>query len=384
MASSKTAAATFLGLGLAIWQLAAGAAEPTLAVVKLSAAQQRAAGIATASVEKAANGAQPSGPGGLQLQGRVTLPGTAIAVVQANVAGQIEQLYVNPGEQVRVGTPLASLYSAELLDLQRAYLEAAGADAVATARLRRDEALFADGIIAALRLQETRAAAQAASAALQQQRQLLLLAGMGEGAVAALRDASAMSPRLTLTARTSGVVLEQGVVAGGRVQTGDLLFRIASGDRFLIDLQATRADAARLQVGDAVSVAGCAAAGKVTSVGTQLDPQSQTVLVRATLAATAGCVRANEYVRLSVLPAGMAGALLSVPASAVVRYGARDYVFVAEAAGFRPQPVTVMQAHGERSWVQAPGLAAGARVVSAGTSALKGSLQGLGAAAGGQ
>lgn len=357
----------------------AGAADGATAV-KLTPVQQQAAGLRTDAVRAldSAELARATPSGGIELQGRAIVPSGGVSAVIASVNGQLEELYVGPGQTVRAGAPLGRLYSGELLTLQGDYLSARAQNDVQGARLARDEGLFKDGIVAQSRLLETRAAALAAAAALQEHRQLLVQAGMGSAAIAALTDASHMSPRITLSARAAGTVLDQPPAAGSRVQSGDTLFRLGSGHALALQLQATRADAARLRAGDRVGVEGCAVGGRIQTIGSQLESGSQTVPVRAVLDGTDACLHANQYVRVSATPAGDANAAVSVASSAILRLGSVDHVFVDTGGSYRALPVTVVQAQGERTWVRAKGLQPGAKVVSRGVAALKGQLQGLG------
>jgi len=376
------------GSWLAIYTMAIGACV-TVAVaadsapIRLTAEQLRAAGISIDPVTAIAHspGAAPAAAGsGILLHGQVVVPNDSIEVVLANVAGQLESVAVNPGQPVRAGQVLGRVYSAELLTLQRDYLQARGQLELATARSSRDASLFKDGIVSAGRLQESQAAEVAAAASFEQARQMLRIAGMSSNAISRLTTAAAISPHLTLTARAAGVLLEQSAPVGQRLQGGDTVFRLAAGSRLNLELQVARADALRLRIGDLVSAAGCATSGHITSIGAQLSPVNQTVNVRAQFSDGNGCLRPNEYLQVTATPSSGAEGLLSVAAAAVTRVGAKDYVFVSGDGGFRPVAVTVVQQVGDRIWVRSE-LSAGQSVARSGVAALKGTWQGLGAAA---
>lgn len=381
MTRSDWFTAIFCTVGLL--QAAAAADSTDLPAVRLTEAQQQAAGLRTDAVRAIDTAELLRSPptSGIQLQGRVVVPNGAISVVLSSVNGQLEALHVSPGQAVRPGAPLARLYSADLLVLQRDYLNAAAQAAVQAARLSRDEGLFKDGIIAASRMMDTRAAEVEAATALQEHRQLLLQAGMSGASIAALKSATQMSPRITIVARSAGTVLEQGVAVGGRVQSGDTLFRIGATGGLALELQAMHADAVRLQIGDPIAVEGCAATGRITAIGSQVDPVTQMVLVRAQVIGTDRCLRNNEYVRASATPTREGGGAVSVATAAISRIGKQEMVFVRSPDGFQPRAVTVIQSQGERSWVRAANLPAGTLVVTQGIAALKGHLQGLGASA---
>jgi multidrug efflux pump subunit AcrA (membrane-fusion protein) len=361
-------------------QVVVAAAAP----MRLDARQLKAAAIETDRVTEIAapaGGGTASLAGGIQLQGQVVVPNESVEVVLATVAGQLESVAVNIGQAVRAGQALGRIYSAEMLTLQRDYLHARSQAELRKARLARDQALLADGIVSAGRLQETEAAAAEAAATYQQARQLLRLAGMSSGAISQLVSADDITPHLTLVTRSAGVLLEQAATVGQRLQPGDTVFRLSAGQQLNLELQAARADALRLRVGDLVRISGCDIDGRLSAIGAQLNALNQTVSLRAQFPRGGGCLRPNEYVQVIVTPSAGAAGLLSVAAAAITRVGGRDYVFVQEEGGFRPVAVTVFQQVGDRSWVRSE-LRAGQAVVRTGVAALKGSWQGLGAATG--
>jgi len=148
-----TVTAAFLAGNLAC------AAEPML----LQPAQIKALGIETAVVGE-------GGPGKTgTLPGRVLVPNEQMRVVAAPVGGMVEMLAVAPGATVKRGQVVAHLASPQALELQRDALQSGSQAALLQQSLKRDEQLFAEGLIAESRLQATRAtAAQAAKDASQE------------------------------------------------------------------------------------------------------------------------------------------------------------------------------------------------------------------------
>ena len=357
------------------------AAGADLPLIRLSEAQQRSANLSTEAVRRpGADDLAVIKGGGMQLNGQVTVPNRSVEVVMSTMSGQLAEVLVEVGQKVMSGQALGRMYSADFLTLQRDYLQAVGASEVAANRAERDDLLLSDGIISASRAQESHAARQAAAATLQQQRQMLRLAGMATGAISALKSAEAISPYLLLHARTGGVVLEQPLAAGQHVDAGQPVFKLAAGTTLWLDLQATRDQAAEIRIGDRVSVADCDGQARVISIGAQLHAGSQTVAVRAQLPDAMGCVRPNEYVQVYVSPADPMPDALSVPTSGLTRYAGQTYVFERQADGFRPVAVQVLRQLGDHTWVRGA-LNAGSQVASRGVAALKGTWQGLGAAA---
>jgi multidrug efflux pump subunit AcrA (membrane-fusion protein) len=360
------------------WSTASGASGSPAGLIRLDVQQQQLAGIRVHPVGTAQAAESPAGEGssGLRLSGQAVVPDSGMEVVLASADGQVQAVLVTPGQSVSAGQPLARLYSPGAVGLQRAWLQARSRAEVAASTARRAEDLHAAGIIAESRLQQARADLAEAEASRAEQRQLLRIAGMGDAAIDGLRSAEGISPVLTIVARANGTVLEQLQGAGQAVAAGTALLRVASGRDLWIELRAARAQSAELKVGDAVNVPGCPARARLVAVGGGLDAGSQTVGVRALLPGGRSCLQPGQYLEATVLARPAAG-LVSVPQSALVSAGGVDYVFVREAAGFRPLAVHVVQKRGQLAWL-AQGPPAGAQVASAGLTSLKGAWQGFG------
>ncbi|HJV02561.1 MAG TPA: efflux RND transporter periplasmic adaptor subunit [Burkholderiaceae bacterium] len=344
-------------------------------IIKLDAAQQRRAGVQT--VAAAAPGAE-GGAGGQQLSGTVVAAPEGTAVLSSIVGGVVQQVHVSPLQEVRANTAVVTLFSQQLVEWQRDYLQLATQATLARRKLERDEALFADGVIARSRLEESRAAAMQASVMASERRQALRAAGMGQAQLARLLEKQAMSPALTLTAGAAGTLLELPLAPGQRVEAGVPLARIARSGALWLELQATPQLASQLRVGDAVQVAGCGAA-RVQAMSPQLNAGNQSVLVRARVERADGCLKLNQYVQATVAAKPAGGVLL--PSSALVRRGAASYVFVQRSAGFAAVPVTTTPAGADTMWAQGA-LPAGSQVAVRGVAAIKGAWLGLGAEGG--
>ena len=372
-------ASSLLSLALAGHSLSVSAAEE--AVLKLTAQQRQTAGVVIEEV-RTAEQLNSTAQQGQLLPGRVVIPNERRDVILAGVSGRIESLLVNPGDAVRAGQPLVRLYSAELVSLQRAFLGARSSQELAHKRLLRDEALFADGIIAESRLQDSRDQSLQAAATEQEHRQLLQLAGLSAGDLAKLRSATDLTARVTLLAPRGGRVLEQPEAVGSQVETGAVLLQLAATDLLWLELQATREQLSRVTVGDSADVVGCPVKGRVIAAGGQLDAATQTAVVRVALTTAGNCLAPGQFVQASLLPSAAPAGSVVVSSEAVVQRGGQDYVFVAVEGGLRPVAVQVLRRQGGVTVLRS-GVSAGTRVAGKGLAALKGSWMGLGAAAAG-
>ena len=80
------------------------------------------------------------------------MPPQQLRMVAAPAAGLVEMLLVAPDEEVKEGDPIARLKSSELVEAQHAFLHADADANLAVEKLRRDEQLFKERIIAERRL----------------------------------------------------------------------------------------------------------------------------------------------------------------------------------------------------------------------------------------
>lgn len=338
----------------------AAAADPLL----LQAAQLKALGIETAVAGESAS--TRSGT----LPARVLVPNEQLRVVAAPVGGMVEMLAVAPGASVKRGQVVAHLASPQALELQRDALQSGSQAALLQQSLKRDEQLFAEGLIAESRLQATRANAAQAAAQASQQRQGLALAGVVSGR---------LGGPLALSAPIDGVVLEQGVQLGQRVETAALIYRIAKLSPLWLEIQAPLSVAAGLKEGGTVKIAGSEVSGKLIAIGRAVDAASQTVLLRAAVGTGAETLRPGQVVEVEI--AAGAGQGQRLPAAALARHAGKTYAFVQTASSdqgvsFTARPVRILSQGGDS--VLLDGIQAGERVAVKGVSGLKALLTGVG------
>lgn len=349
---------------------ALAAATPTHAdegLVKLTAEQVRSLAVSTQPLGSFASS------GERRLPAQAVVPPRQIEVLAAPLPGLVATVEAAYGETVKKGQPLARLKSAEALGLQREYLQARSQAQLAADNLKRDRALFAEGIIAGARLAATQSTERQAAAQAQEKRQALKLAGLGEG------SADAMAGTLVLAAPFDGVVLEAPAQAGQRVDASTALFRLGRLQPLWLEIQATPAQADGLAVGDSVAVPGCPAKGRIVLVAPALNAASQSLLLRAEMPKHGGCLKPFQYTQAEVAPTH-SGSGWRVPNSALTRHQGKSWLFAHTAAGYRAIPVRLVD-ETEKTSLVAADLAADTPVVVKGVAALKAAWLGLGSPA---
>ncbi len=340
----------------------AGAVEP----IVLQDQQLKALGIEMITVGQADNARSGT------LPGRVLVPNEQMRVVAAPVGGMVEMLAVAPGSTVKKGQVVAHLASPQALELQREVLQSGSQANLLQQSLRRDEQLFAEGLIAESRLQGSRAAANQANALASERRQGLALAGVAPGK---------LGGSLALTAAIDGIVLEQGVQLGQRVEASTLIYRIAKLSPLWLEIQAPVEFATTLKEGMAVKIANSEVSGKLISVGRSVDATSQTVLLRAVVSQGAESLRPGQVIEVEIAGSTAQGQGQRLPASALIRYESKPVVFVQTAStdkgtNFEVRPVRILSQGGNS--VVVDGVNAGEKVASKGLSGLKAMLTGVG------
>lgn len=343
--------------GLRIAALAAtvlaGAAHAADPVLEMKASQIEALGIQTKPALAVAAGAARA------LPSTVLVPNKQLRVIASPVPGVVESLQATIGDAVRAGQVLAVLRSPQAQELQRDALSTAGQATLARSVLTRDEALYREGLIPESRLESTRAQARQAQLMQQDRRRAQTEAGAAAGGANGV---------VSLKAPIDGVVLEQKVVVGERVDRAVVLFRIGKLAPLWLEIQVPVDDATAVRVGDAVQLADGSASGRVIGVAPMVDDTSQTVIVRAELPKPPAGLRIGQAVEVRIESARPG--LVQVPATAVFEQGGGAAVFVEVAPG-RFQAARVQSTGSAEGLASITGLAVGTRVVTQGTAALK-------------
>ncbi len=331
--------------------------------LSITAKQQASLGIQVAAV-------QVSTGGQILASGSVVMPPGKELTVSAPYAGQVSRVLVGVGDSVRVGTALAYFTSPMLGDVRRSLNEASLDYKNTSAAAQRDQAMFDEGIIPAVRLQLSRSKQEAALAQFHAREAELLASGMRF-------DINSGYATGILKAPLSGIVSEAFISVGQRVEAGAILFKLADSSQLQLDLQLSSEKAAQLQVGDEVSIASRNAKAKIIGVSRAVDA-SQSARARATIT-TRGSLLAGELVSVTVHPRGKAnsdkpGTHWLVPSRAVTQWRGKPWIFVANDASFEAKTVNVISSTDDLSLIEVV-LPQTSKVAIAGVASLRALLQ---------
>ena len=338
-------------------------------LISLDERQIRAAGIETQAIE------QESGSGELVVPGVVLVPPQQLRMVAAPAAGLVEMLLVAVDEEVKEGEPIARLRSSDLVEAQRAFLEADANANLAAEKLQRDEQLFKERIIAERRLLVTRAEQIQARAILQERSAILALVGMTDSDIATLRKDRRFVSTLLVRAPMSGTVITRHGAVGERVAASAPLVTIARLDPIWVNLQIPIGRAAAVENAKEVTLPSVGLRGRLIRVGRTVDPATQSIAAVAEFSLGKAVIRPGQAVQAILALPQEGGRQWRVPAEAIVHYQDKHWVFLRAANGFRVVPITLVTESAQFATIRGP-LSASDRVVTRGILTLLAELSG--------
>jgi cobalt-zinc-cadmium efflux system membrane fusion protein len=341
-----------------------------LRTVEMTPAQQTALGVRT----EALGSREP-----LMLRGMpatVVVPPQQQRVVAAPLSGLLDQVSVAPNDPVRAGQVIGRMQSPALAELHRGFVQATVQSQLAAETAERDRRLFEEGLIAEARLRASRAQLAEAKALLVERRQALKLAGLDDAVLARLASGQPVPPTIALLSPIDGIVLEQTVAVGSRVEAASPLFRIARLSPLWLEVQVPVSVLARVSPGAAVRVSSVGASGRVLSIGRSAGA-NQSVAVRAQMRDAGSALVPGQTVEASLAPTMGGRSGWRIPMSAVTRNGEQPLVLVATPKGFSAVPVQVLD-EDDRSALVAGALTTGERIAVQGVAAVKARLLGIG------
>lgn len=301
----------------------------------------------------------------------VNSPDTA-AMVSSVWSGTLSRWHAVAGDSVDAGSLLATLRSQDVLPLQEAWISAVTALESAEQALQRDETLFAQGVIAEQRRNQTRLSQQQAAFGERSARAMLGQGGFDAARLQALRERGEGLGEFYLLAPEAGVLSQRLHVAGDFVSAGDAVATLNSGSQRWLSAHVPARVAQDLSVGQRLSIAGSGATLTLRQIDAAIDSSNQTLALLAEFDAPTS-LTTGQVVAL-VLPPSAPGIL--VPERAVVHSGSLTTVYVRTASGVEARTLNLRPVGAD--YLAVDGLRAGEEVAIQGTAVLKGIQLGLG------
>lgn len=306
-------------------------------LVKLTAAQIKAAGIAM----------QPAASGTLNKEiaapGRITLNASAQARVVPKLVGTVATVDKQLGDTVVAGDLLATIDSREMADAKADYLGASRAEELAKSTFEREERLWKQKVTAEQEFLSARNAHAEAKIKVDVAHQRLHAIGLDDDEIKRLPKIGDESSFRTyeLRAPIAGQITSRELIIGETVGTDKSVFIIADPTKVWVELAVAPDDLAFARQGQAVLVRSGTrqAEAKIIALSPVIDPETRSAKAIAELDNTSGTWKPGDYVEARLTSGGQEVDIL-VPQGAVQSVKGSKVVFVSEAGGFRMRPVT--------------------------------------------
>lgn len=249
----------------------------------------------------------------------------AYAEVASPVTARIVRFEAAAGERVRAGQILAVAESPELGRARAAYDTAAARAAVARETAERKRSL-AERIVPRREVQQAEAEAAAAEAELTAA--VAALQALGAGTAG-----SGATSRFALVSPLAGVVLERNLALGQMIDPQRVAFRVGDLSELWLVARASEGDAVRVAIGAPAEVTlaawpGEVFAGRVSYVGSEVDPATGTIPVRVVLPNGDQRLRPGMSASVRLPLAGSDRSVAALPAAALQRLDDRWVVFL--------------------------------------------------------
>ena len=313
----------------------------------------------------------------LNAPAKVVVPTTQEYIVSASQVGLVSKLIATKGDQVKKGDLLAQLNSPDLLSMQRSYLKAVNELQLGSLAYQRDKKLVGEGVIADRRWQETQSQYNLFVAGVNEQKQLLSIAGMTSSEIDRLNKTHQLSGLLNVYAPISGVVIERMIAAGERVLMLAPLYRIANLNELWLEINVPPERVSNLKLGDQVKVENTPVSAEIILIGQSINPENQTLLVRAIISGNQSYIRAGQTINTQIIQKIDGG--FKVPNSAIAQNDGKAFIFIRNQNGFIVSPITIIGKQEEDAIISGD-LSGNEELAIKGAVALKAKWLGLGSA----
>jgi RND family efflux transporter MFP subunit len=346
-------------------------------VVRITSAQIKALAITTSPIQANANANSQ------RLPGEIVVPVDQARIISSPQSGLIDQMLVATGQRVKQGQALAHLSSPDLVALQRDHLQALSQQRLSQNSLNRDTELYKDGIIAERRYLTSESNHAEVNALLAERRQALKLSGMSSQTIKNLEASGSYTNGITLTAPIDGIVLEQMVTTGQRVDSAMPIYRIAKLSPLWLEIHAPTQALSNIQLGMKVSIRNAEASGKVIAIVPNVNKVDQTAMVRVAIINGTASLAPGQLVEAEIAqPITKKLNSFSVPKSAIVQINDvknanQTLIFVQTKDGYEARAIKILNNEGAQTFITGD-FAGTELIVTSGTAALKAKMQGIG------
>jgi len=241
--------------------------------------------------------------------------------------GRIIALFAKVGDDVKKGQTLFTIDSPDLLNAESTLISAAGVLELQTRALTRARELYQSRAISQKELEQATSDQQSAEGALRAARDAVRIFGKTEADIDNIVGQRMADPTLVVQSPITGRITARSAAPGLFVQPGSAPapYTLADIDTMWMIANVAENDSPAFRVGQEETVRvsafpGRTFAGKVTTVGSMVDPNTRRVLVRSEVKDPQHELRAGMFANF-VINVGAPMRSPGVPADGVVREG---------------------------------------------------------------
>lgn len=266
----------------------------------------------------------------IYLSGKVVSTPNNRASVSSDIEGKVEKIFVNEGNLVKKGTPLMTLRSMALIELQNQFFEAKSQLDFLSLEYKRQEELIKNKIGALVEFQNTDAKYKAAKSKVNALQAKLQTLGFSKESM----TNSEVATNITIYSPIDGYVFLLPVQLGVLATTDMTLAEIVNNSELMADVFVYDKDLDNIAEGQNVEIDFIAHSypsviGTVAHISRAIDPQTKAVTAHVKFHAPAGKMVLPEMsVRCVVIKKESLAPKLTVPISAVLEEGDHAFVFV--------------------------------------------------------
>lgn len=295
------------------------------------------------------------------------------AHVSPSFSGHVENVYVELGQKVQKGQPLAALLVPDLVDqqanlkIEQSNLELAKQD------FNREQQLWSQGISAKQDYQRAYHSYKRAQIQVQ----------AAQSRLSAFGAMNASNGRYILKAPISGVISKKDLVIGENVQSASQLFTIDQLDQLWLEFIVPNAEIAGLSPNQKIEFKSLQTdkiyKAVIQTLNIEADAQTGRLQVRAKVQSSTAELRPNLMVNV-LLPQHSDSTALRILQSAVQNVDGKNVVFVAtqqeQQVEFHPMPIKLGQSSKDSQYIEVlSGLNQGQKYAAQGSFLLKSELE---------
>jgi cobalt-zinc-cadmium efflux system membrane fusion protein len=347
--------------------------------------------------------AKPLGDAVIRVTGRLTWNDDTTVRIYPSVAGRVEKIEAQIGQNVSVNDRLAMLWSADFGQAQADASRAATDLRLAERTLNRTRDLLQHGAAAVKDVEAAENDHESKEAEVERTQAQLRRYGVEQGSIDGL---------FPLKTPLAGVLVEKTINPGQEVRPDQMLagdakivrplFVVSDPHKLWVQLDVAETDINTVRAGQKLEVHSRAYPdkvfrGKIEVIGSSLDPQTRAVQVRGFVDNEDGLLKAEMYVNVDItidamhlqspaltpaslkkvdIKKGLAAAQAEIPVNAVFSKDEQRFVFIEKSAGeYQRQQVELgLESHGRVAVVT--GVTVGQRVVTEGSLLLQAMTEG--------